>query len=102
MDFKIELVTLPVSDVDRAKDFYVRVGFNADHDASRPGWTSTRSSTWAGGSSSSSPTPTATGGRSRSFRTTRRPRTAEPIGPLNGADRAAEDDSRGTPTVGSP
>jgi len=32
MDFKLELVTLPVSDVDRAKDFYVKVGFNADHD----------------------------------------------------------------------
>ena len=32
MDFKLELVTLPVSDVDRAKDFYVQVGFNADHD----------------------------------------------------------------------
>ena len=34
MDFKIELVTLPVSDVDRAKEFYVNIGFNADHDAS--------------------------------------------------------------------
>ena len=32
MDIKIELVTLPVTDVDRAKDFYVRAGFNADHD----------------------------------------------------------------------
>ena len=32
MDFKIELVAIPVSDVDRAKDFYVRAGFNADHD----------------------------------------------------------------------
>jgi predicted enzyme related to lactoylglutathione lyase len=32
MDWKIELITLPVSDVDRAKEFYVRVGFNADHD----------------------------------------------------------------------
>ena len=32
MDFKLELVTLPVTDVDRAKDFYVRCGFNADHD----------------------------------------------------------------------
>jgi catechol 2,3-dioxygenase-like lactoylglutathione lyase family enzyme len=29
---KLELVTLPVSDVDRAKAFYVRAGFNADHD----------------------------------------------------------------------
>src|SRR4029453_11488569 len=33
MDWKIELVAVPVSDVDRAKAFYTdRVGFNADHD----------------------------------------------------------------------
>jgi len=33
MDYKIELITLPVSDVDRAKAFYVdQCGFNADHD----------------------------------------------------------------------
>jgi catechol 2,3-dioxygenase-like lactoylglutathione lyase family enzyme len=33
MDIKLELVTLPVSDVDRAKAFYVdQCGFNADHD----------------------------------------------------------------------
>jgi catechol 2,3-dioxygenase-like lactoylglutathione lyase family enzyme len=33
MDMKIELVALPVTDVDRAKGFYVdQVGFNADHD----------------------------------------------------------------------
>jgi catechol 2,3-dioxygenase-like lactoylglutathione lyase family enzyme len=32
MDMKLELVTVPVSDADRAKDFYVRAGFNADHD----------------------------------------------------------------------
>ena len=33
MDWKIELVALPVSDVDRAKAFYVdKVGFNPDHD----------------------------------------------------------------------
>jgi catechol 2,3-dioxygenase-like lactoylglutathione lyase family enzyme len=33
MDFKLELVCVPVSDVDRAKAFYVdQVGFNADHD----------------------------------------------------------------------
>ena len=30
---KLELVPVPVSDVDRAKSFYVeKVGFNADHD----------------------------------------------------------------------
>lgn len=32
MDFKLELVAIPVTDVDRAKDFYVQAGFNADHD----------------------------------------------------------------------
>lgn len=32
MDWKIELIFVPVTDVDRAKDFYVRIGFNADHD----------------------------------------------------------------------
>ena len=33
MDFKLELVAVPVSDVDRAKVFYTdKVGFNADHD----------------------------------------------------------------------
>ena len=33
MDFKLELVAIPVSDVDRAKEFYVeKAGFNADHD----------------------------------------------------------------------
>jgi catechol 2,3-dioxygenase-like lactoylglutathione lyase family enzyme len=33
MEMKLELVAVPVSDVDRAKLFYVdKVGFNADHD----------------------------------------------------------------------
>src|SRR5436190_19759987 len=33
MDWKIELVAIPVTDVDRAKSFYVdQVGFQADHD----------------------------------------------------------------------
>ena len=33
MDWKLELVAVPVSDVDRAKRFYTeQVGFNADHD----------------------------------------------------------------------
>jgi len=33
MDFKLELVLIPVTDVDRAKAFYVdQAGFNADHD----------------------------------------------------------------------
>ncbi|HVQ89668.1 MAG TPA: VOC family protein [Mycobacteriales bacterium] len=33
MDWKLELVPVPVTDVDRAKKFYVeQVGFTADHD----------------------------------------------------------------------
>jgi catechol 2,3-dioxygenase-like lactoylglutathione lyase family enzyme len=33
MDMKLELISVPVSDVDRAKAFYTeKVGFNADHD----------------------------------------------------------------------
>ncbi|MBJ8342615.1 VOC family protein [Antrihabitans sp. YC3-6] len=32
MDYKLELISVPVSDVDRAKAFYEQVGFNADHD----------------------------------------------------------------------
>jgi catechol 2,3-dioxygenase-like lactoylglutathione lyase family enzyme len=33
MDWKLELVVVPVSDVDRAKAFYAdKIGFNADHD----------------------------------------------------------------------
>jgi catechol 2,3-dioxygenase-like lactoylglutathione lyase family enzyme len=35
MDWKLELVTVPVTDVDRAKAFYVeKAGFVADHDHS--------------------------------------------------------------------
>ncbi len=35
MDWKLELVLVPVTDVDRAKAFYVdKIGFNADYDAS--------------------------------------------------------------------
>jgi len=32
MDWKIELLSVPVTDIDRSKDFYVRLGFTADHD----------------------------------------------------------------------
>ena len=33
MDWKLELVSIPVSDVDRAKNFYTeQAGFHADHD----------------------------------------------------------------------
>jgi catechol 2,3-dioxygenase-like lactoylglutathione lyase family enzyme len=35
MDWRLELVAVPVSDVDRAKSFYTeKAGFNADHDHS--------------------------------------------------------------------
>jgi catechol 2,3-dioxygenase-like lactoylglutathione lyase family enzyme len=32
MDWKLEVVAVPVTDVDRAKAFYERIGFHADHD----------------------------------------------------------------------
>ena len=32
MEMKLELVMVPVTDVDRAKDFYEKVGFAVDHD----------------------------------------------------------------------
>jgi predicted enzyme related to lactoylglutathione lyase len=32
MDWKLELVPVPVSDVDRAIAFYTKIGFNLDHD----------------------------------------------------------------------
>jgi predicted enzyme related to lactoylglutathione lyase len=33
MDWRLELVAVPVTDVDRAKDFYAeKAGFNVDHD----------------------------------------------------------------------
>ncbi len=32
MDMKLELVMVPVTDVDRAKEFYEKVGFVVDHD----------------------------------------------------------------------
>ena len=32
MDMKLELIGIPVTDIDRAKAFYEQVGFNADHD----------------------------------------------------------------------
>lgn len=32
MDWKIELLPIPVADIDRAKEFYERIGFNADYD----------------------------------------------------------------------
>jgi len=32
MDMRIELITIPVTDVDRARDFYANLGWNVDHD----------------------------------------------------------------------
>ena len=32
MDYTLELIAVPVSGVDRAKEFYVGIGFHADHD----------------------------------------------------------------------
>jgi predicted enzyme related to lactoylglutathione lyase len=32
MDMKLELIGIPVTDIDRAKAFYEQAGFNADHD----------------------------------------------------------------------
>jgi catechol 2,3-dioxygenase-like lactoylglutathione lyase family enzyme len=32
VDWKLELVAVPVGDVERAKDFYVGIGFNPDQD----------------------------------------------------------------------
>jgi predicted enzyme related to lactoylglutathione lyase len=32
MDYKLELIFVPVDDVDRAKAFYTSIGFVADHD----------------------------------------------------------------------
>ena len=32
MDMRIELVMVPVTDIDRARDFYASLGWNVDHD----------------------------------------------------------------------
>jgi catechol 2,3-dioxygenase-like lactoylglutathione lyase family enzyme len=32
MEMKLELVGVPVTDIDRAKEFYIKLGFNADQD----------------------------------------------------------------------
>ena len=36
VDFKIEVIALPVADVDRAKDFYAKLGFREDVDYHGP------------------------------------------------------------------
>ena len=37
MDFRLEVVTIPVSDVERAKQFYAKLGWRLDIDFSAPG-----------------------------------------------------------------
>ena len=32
MDYRLELVAVPVSNIDAAKDFYERIGYHIDHD----------------------------------------------------------------------
>ena len=32
MDWKIELIAVPVTDVDRARDFWANLGWHVDHD----------------------------------------------------------------------
>jgi catechol 2,3-dioxygenase-like lactoylglutathione lyase family enzyme len=47
VNWTLEVVVVPVSDVDRAKAFYAeRIGFNVDHDTIRPGYTD--SDMWSG------------------------------------------------------
>jgi len=63
MDWKLELVVVPVTDVERARRFHSeQVGFTVDHDTRVDG------SAAAGAPSSSSATPTATAGPSRNAR----------------------------------
>ncbi len=64
-DMKLEVVVIPVSDVDRAKEFYVGLGWRLDVDAD----------TALASSSSRRPAPAA---RSSSARTSRPPRPARP------------------------
>jgi len=33
MNMKLELIAVPVTDIDHAKEFYVKAGFHADHDS---------------------------------------------------------------------
>ena len=38
MDFRLEVVVIPVSDVDRAKAFYQGLGWRLDADPDWPAW----------------------------------------------------------------
>lgn len=37
MNWTLEVVQIPVTDLDRARDFYARIGFAVDHDTRVPG-----------------------------------------------------------------
>jgi len=66
-DMKLEVQVIPVSDVDRSKEFYRRLGWRLDDDVAR-------STAFA----SSSSHPRARGPRSRSGKDSPRPRPARP------------------------
>ena len=38
VDTKLEVIVIPVSDVDRAKDFYAKLGWRLDADFAGEGW----------------------------------------------------------------
>ena len=67
VDMKLEVVVIPVSDVDRAKEFYGRLGWRLDADFA-----------FDNGFRVSSSRRPAPGARSNSARTSRRPRPARP------------------------
>ena len=67
VDMLLEIQVVPVSDVDRSKEFYQRLGWRLDDDAAPlPAF------------ASSSSRPPVLGPRSRSARDSRRPRLARP------------------------
>ena len=69
VDMKLEVMIIPVSDVDRSKEFYERLGWNLDRDIAP-----------MRAFASSSSHPRARGPRSRSARDSRRLRQARPRG----------------------
>ena len=42
IDQKIEVTIFPVTDVDRAKEFYLKLGWRLDADFNFPGWSRSR------------------------------------------------------------
>ena len=105
MDYRLELISIPVSDVDRAKAFYVdQAGFNADHDhrcrtrcascSSRRPAPRARSRSAPGPARSGRPAPRRA---CSSWSTTSRPRT--PISPGAASRSATSRTSRGASFV---